>query len=56
MGYVAAFTGPARALAAHCRKRAKIAANTFRDTATSTIWKIPYRECVTTFAPILMNR
>ncbi len=35
--------GPARALAAHWYIRPRIAAKTFRDTATSAIWKITYR-------------
>ena len=35
--------GPARALAAHWCIRPRIAANTFRGTATSAIWKVTYR-------------
>ncbi len=35
--------------------RSKIAANNSRGTATSAIWKITYRELVTTLAPILIN-
>ena len=34
--------GAARTLAAHLRSRAKIAAKTFRATATSAIWKVTY--------------
>jgi len=37
------------------RIRSRIAANKRRGIATSTIWKITYRACVTTFAPILMS-
>ena len=37
------------------RIRSRIARNSRLGTATSAIWKITYRECVTTFAPILIN-
>ena len=37
------------------RIRSRIATNSRRGTATSAIWKITYRACVTTFAPILMS-
>jgi hypothetical protein len=32
-----------------------MAANNFRGTATSAIWKITCRECLTTLAPIFTN-
>lgn len=35
--------------------RVKIAANSFRGTATSANWKITYFECDTTLAPILTS-
>jgi len=35
--------------------RSRIAANSTRGTATSAIWKITYREWVTTLAPILIS-
>jgi len=37
------------------RIRSKIARNSPRGMATSAIWKTTYRECATTFAPILMS-
>ena len=42
--YVAIVSGPARALAAHLRSRAKIAAKTFCGAATSASWKVTYFE------------
>ena len=37
------------------RIRSRIAPNNRFGTATSAIWKTTYRECATTFAPILMS-
>ena len=39
----------------NCAILARIAANISRDTATSAIWKMTYREWATTFAPILIS-
>lgn len=35
--------------------RSGMAAKSFRGTATSAVKKTTYRECVTTFAPILIS-
>src|SRR5262245_27297596 len=44
---------------AHARRsrpiRPRIAANSWRGTATSASWKMTYLACVTTFAPILTS-
>ena len=37
------------------RMRSRMARKSHRGTATSAIWKMTYRACVTTFAPILMS-
>ena len=48
-------SGARRWTVVSCRIRSGITRNSRLATATSTIWKITYRACVTTLAPILIS-